>query len=75
MLESLEVRRPKPDFEGAYQAATNGRVKAMLVVNNSLTNRHLKEIVDLAIKTRLPAMCERSDYVESGGARADKVIK
>lgn len=66
-LESLEVRRPKPDFEGAYQAATNGRANALVVIANSLMNRYRKDIADLAIKTRLPVMCERSDYVESGG--------
>jgi putative ABC transport system substrate-binding protein len=66
-LESLEVRGPKPDFEGAFQAGTKRRASALIVIANSLMNRYQKNIADLAIKTRLPAMCERSDYVEAGG--------
>jgi putative ABC transport system substrate-binding protein len=66
-LDSLEVRGPKPDFEGAFQAANKRRSSALIVIANSLMNRYQKSIADLAIKTRLPAMCERSDYVQAGG--------
>jgi putative tryptophan/tyrosine transport system substrate-binding protein len=66
-LQSLEVRGPQPDFEGAFQAAAKARVSALITVNTSLLNRHPKRIADLAIKTRLPSMYEGSDFVEAGG--------
>jgi putative tryptophan/tyrosine transport system substrate-binding protein len=30
-------------------------------------NRHAEKIAELAIKNRLPSLCEQSDYVEVGG--------
>jgi ABC-type uncharacterized transport system substrate-binding protein len=66
-LQSLEVRGPNPDFEGAFQAATKARVSALITVNTSLLNRYPKRIADLAIKNRLPSMYEASDFVEAGG--------
>jgi putative ABC transport system substrate-binding protein len=66
-LQSLEVRGAKVDLEGAFQAATKAKVNALITVANSLTIRYQKSIAELAIKHRLPAMYERSDYVESGG--------
>lgn len=35
-LQSLEVRGPSPDFEGAFQAAVKGRVSALISIANSL---------------------------------------
>jgi len=65
--QSLEVRGPNPDFEGAFQAAAKGRVSALITIANSLTHSYQKRIADLATKNRLPSMYERSDYVEAGG--------
>jgi len=66
-LQSLEVRGPNPDFEGAFQAAVKSRVSALIAIANSLLHRYQKRIADLAIKHRLPSMNERSDYVDAGG--------
>ena len=66
-LQSLEVRGPNPDFEGAFQGASKARVSALITVNTSLLNRYPKRIADLAIKNRLPSMYEGSDFVEAGG--------
>jgi putative ABC transport system substrate-binding protein len=66
-LQSLEVRGPHPDFEGAFQAATKGRVNALITVRAAVLNRYAKHIADLAIKNRLPSMHEQSQYVEAGG--------
>ena len=65
-IVSLEVRGPNPDFEGAFQVATSGRVSALIVDTQGVTISHRKLIADLAIKNRIPSMCERSDYVEAG---------
>ena len=66
-LQSLEVRGPNPDFEGAFQAAAKGRVSALVTVRTPLLIGYRKQIADLAIKNQLPSMSEGSDYVEAGG--------
>jgi putative tryptophan/tyrosine transport system substrate-binding protein len=66
-LQSLEIRGPNPDLEGAFQAATKGRVNALITITNPLLARYPKRIADLAIKNRLPSMYERAEYVEAGG--------
>jgi putative tryptophan/tyrosine transport system substrate-binding protein len=66
-LQSLEVRSPNPDLEGAFEAATKGRASALVIVRTFISLNYSKQIVDLAIKNRLPSMCEGSDYVEAGG--------
>ena len=66
-LQSLEVRGPNPDLEGAFQAAASGRVNALVTVRTALLINYRKQIADLAIKNRLPSMHEGSEYVEAGG--------
>ena len=66
-LQSLEVREPQPDFEGAFQAAANGRASALITITNPLVLRYRKRITDLAIKNQLPSMYEGSAWVEDGG--------
>jgi putative tryptophan/tyrosine transport system substrate-binding protein len=66
-LQSLEVRGPNPDFEGAFQTATKGRANALITVASVLLSHYPKRIAELAIKNRLLSMCEVSRYVEAGG--------
>ena len=66
-LQSLEVRSPNPDLEGAFREAVKGRVTAVVTPRSSLVNPYAKRIADLAIKNRLPSMYEASRYVETGG--------
>jgi putative tryptophan/tyrosine transport system substrate-binding protein len=66
-LQSLEVQGSNPDLEGAFHAAAKGRANALITIRNPALTRHTKQIVDLAIKTRLPSMFESTDYVEAGG--------
>jgi putative tryptophan/tyrosine transport system substrate-binding protein len=66
-LQPLELRGPKPDLDGAFQAAAKGRVSALITIAGSLLNRYTNRIADLAIKNRLASMHERSEYVEAGG--------
>jgi ABC-type uncharacterized transport system substrate-binding protein len=66
-FQSLEVRGPDPDVDGAFQAAAKGRANALIVVRNSTVERHSKRIVDLAVKNRLPSVWEGSEFVEAGG--------
>ena len=66
-LQSLELRGPSPDLEGAFQAGAKGRADALVTILNPMLNHYRKQIADLAIKKRLPSMYESSPYVEAGG--------
>jgi putative tryptophan/tyrosine transport system substrate-binding protein len=66
-LQSLEVRGPNADLEGAFEAAAKGRTRALITIRNPVLNNYRKQIADLAIKNRLPSMYEQSQNVEAGG--------
>jgi len=66
-LQSLEVRGPNPDLEGAFQTAAKGRVSAVITVITSVLVNYTKRIADLALTNRLPLMFETSSFVEAGG--------
>ena len=65
-LQSLEVRGLN-DFEGAFQAATKGRARAITVLSDSVMFTHRTRILELAAKQRLPTMHTQSLWVEAGG--------
>jgi len=65
-LQSIEFQSPNPEFETAFRSATKGRVNAIIVGTLAVTISYRKTIADLALKNRLPSMCERSDFVEAG---------
>jgi putative ABC transport system substrate-binding protein len=66
-LESLELRSPDPDIEGAIQAAKKLEANALVTVTNIRITGYVRRIAELVNKNRLPSMFERSEYVESGG--------
>jgi putative ABC transport system substrate-binding protein len=55
------------NFEAVIEATSRGGAGALVAVSGALFNLHRKRIADLAIKSRLPSMYERHDYVEAGG--------
>ena len=65
-LQYLDVLDPK-DIETAFRAASKGRAEAVLVVRSPVLISHRTQIVELAVKSRLPAIYSRSEYVEAGG--------
>jgi putative ABC transport system substrate-binding protein len=66
-LQSLEVRGPNPDLEGAFQSAAKGRVGALITMRGPMLLGHTQRIAELAIKHRLPAMYEGSEFIDAGG--------
>ena len=66
-LQSLEVKGPEPDLEGAFRAAVNGRASAFVTIRNPMLRSHTKRIAELAIKNRIPSLYEGSESVEIGG--------
>jgi putative ABC transport system substrate-binding protein len=65
-FQSLQVRGPNPDLEGAFREARKSRVSALITTRGDVLVRNAKRIADLATKNRLPLMAEGSDFVEAG---------
>jgi ABC-type uncharacterized transport system substrate-binding protein len=66
-LQYQDVRDPK-DIETAFQAASKGRADAVLVLSATpalLSQR--TQVVELAVKNRLPTVYHRREFVEAGG--------
>jgi putative ABC transport system substrate-binding protein len=65
-LQYLDVRDPK-DIEPAFRAASKERADGVLVLTGTALLSRRTQVVELAVKSRLPVMYHRSDFVEDGG--------
>src|SRR5499426_1150450 len=65
-LQYLEVRDPK-DIEIAFRAVSKERADAVLVLGSAVLNSQRKQVADLAVKSRLPAIYRNLEFVEDGG--------
>jgi putative tryptophan/tyrosine transport system substrate-binding protein len=66
-LQYLDVLDPK-DIETAFRAASKERADAVLMmVSGGVVLSQLTQVVELAAKSRLPAMYIIREYVEAGG--------
>jgi len=66
-LQYLDVLAPK-DIETAFRAAAKERSGAVLMnVSGGIMSFQRKEIPELAVKSRLPVIYHRPNYVEAGG--------
>jgi len=65
-VQYLEVRGSK-DIEIAFRAASKERDDAVLVLGSPVLTSQRKEVVELAVKSRLPAIYAREEPVEDGG--------
>jgi putative ABC transport system substrate-binding protein len=65
-LYSMEVSNAN-QFENAFKDALKAHSAALAVTPMVLASTHRKEIVELAAKSRLPAIHYRESFVESGG--------
>jgi putative tryptophan/tyrosine transport system substrate-binding protein len=66
ILQSHEVQGPK-DFAAAFAAITEERPNALLVLQDAVTMQQRREIIDFAIKERLPSMFQEKGWAEAGG--------
>jgi putative ABC transport system substrate-binding protein len=55
------------EIEPVIRAAAKGRADGLMVLGNPVLNAHRKQIVDLAVKHRLPATYGRPEFVQVGG--------
>ena len=65
-LQSIGVKSAD-DFESAFAAAKSGGSQALATTPAPLLATHRARIVDLAAKSRLPAMYVSPEWVEAGG--------
>jgi ABC-type uncharacterized transport system substrate-binding protein len=65
-LQYLDVLGPK-DIETAFREARKGLAEAVIVLQSAVANAHRKQIVELAMKNRLPAIYNVPEFVDAGG--------
>jgi len=65
-LQYLEVGGPE-DIETAFRGASKRRAEAILLLASYVFNIHRIQTLDLALKSRLPAIYRTSEFVEDGG--------
>ena len=65
-LQYLDVLSPK-DIETAFRAAAKERADAVIVLTSLILNSHRAQVLDLAVKNRLPAAYPQAEYVQEGG--------
>jgi putative tryptophan/tyrosine transport system substrate-binding protein len=65
-LQYLDVLGAK-DIEVAFRAASKERADGVLVLTGQVLNSHRTRVVDLAVKSRLPAIYNLPEFVEAGG--------
>jgi putative ABC transport system substrate-binding protein len=67
----LELKAPRIknalDVQNAFSAMTDNNVRGFFVLVNPAFGAFRKEILELAVKTRLPGMYSNQDYVSAGG--------
>ena len=65
-LESLEIQKSS-DLEPAFSAMKKEGAEAIVIINSPNFVNLRKQVVDLAAKSRLPAMYAESQWVDAGG--------
>jgi putative ABC transport system substrate-binding protein len=65
-FQYLDVLSPK-DIETAFRAASRGSADAVLLLAGPVFVLQRAQLVDLAAKSRLPAMYPQTEYTEAGG--------
>ena len=65
-LLSLPVRG-LDDFEGAFARAKRDGAQALITTPGPLIDNQRRQVLDFAVKSRLPAMYHNGEFVEAGG--------
>jgi putative tryptophan/tyrosine transport system substrate-binding protein len=68
-IQYLDIRGPE-NIEPAFQAARKGRAGAVFVLVSTIFNSNRTQVVELAVKSQLPAIFYSAEYVELGGLMA-----
>jgi putative ABC transport system substrate-binding protein len=65
-LQYLDIRGPK-DIETAFREASKGRADALLMLASPVFVNERTQLADFAVKSRLPAIYDRREFVDDGG--------
>jgi len=65
-LQYLDVLDPR-DIETALREANKGRADGVLLLQSAVLNSQRKQIADLAMKSRLPAIYYAPEFLDAGG--------
>jgi putative ABC transport system substrate-binding protein len=65
-ITAIEVRTVK-DIDGAFESAKKSKAGGITFVENPPITTYPQQVVELAVKTRLPAIYARTDWCEIGG--------
>ena len=65
-LQYLNVLNSK-DIETSFRAASKERADAVLAMGGAVLNSHRTQVIEQAVKSRLPAIYNQRLYVEDGG--------
>jgi putative tryptophan/tyrosine transport system substrate-binding protein len=65
-VQSLDILGPK-DVQVAFRTASKASAEAVLVLQNGVAAAHRKELAEFAVKSRLPAVYPRLEFVADGG--------
>jgi putative tryptophan/tyrosine transport system substrate-binding protein len=66
-ITSIKLDTPPYNFDKAFRTVEENKVEILLVLSSPLFAPHAKEISDLAMRYRVPAMFTFKTYVEAGG--------
>jgi putative ABC transport system substrate-binding protein len=64
-IQLVEVRTPA-DFQAAFAARKKQQANAVIIIQGSFTLFHRKQLVELALKNRLPSLCESARFADEG---------
>ncbi len=65
-VHPVAVRRVE-EFEAAFASMSRERIGGLVVLASPLHHRNIRTIADLALKHRLAAICEFSEFADAGG--------
>src|SRR5262245_35498032 len=65
-IESLEVRNAK-DIDGAFESASKLKVGGINFIQNPPITSNPKQVLELAVKTKIPAMFANTEWCNDGG--------
>jgi putative ABC transport system substrate-binding protein len=64
-VQSVYVSAPK-EFQSAFAAMIGKKAGGVVIIRGPFTNKNAKRLLELAIKNRLPTMCEDPGWVKNG---------
>jgi putative ABC transport system substrate-binding protein len=63
--QGVELKEPK-EFERIYAGMVKQQTKAVILIRGSFTTLHHTRLLELALKHRLPSMCEAVGWARDG---------